>query len=81
MRKKYERVDILQIVLGVLAAILLIITLTNQSFEKFTNIVFILIALNLIITGIKSFKERRNSLFPYTITLLALIIIGVVLFK
>jgi len=81
MKKNYNRLDILQIILGIFAAILLIISFTNKSFEWFSNIVFLIIALNLIIFGLKSFKDNKKSLFSYTIILSALIIISLVVFK
>lgn len=81
MKKSYNRIDILQITLGIFAAILLIISFTNKSFERFSNIVFIIVALNLIIIGLRSLKDSKTSLFSYTIILSALVIIGLVVFK
>ncbi|MEK3726838.1 MULTISPECIES: hypothetical protein [unclassified Lysinibacillus] len=81
MKKNYNRIDKLQITLGIFGVILLIISFTNKSFEWLTNIVFLIIAINLIIIGIKSYKDSKTTLFSSVIILAALTIIGFIIFK
>lgn len=76
MKKTFNTLDKVKIMIAILALILVIFAFPNDSYYWLTNIVFILIAVNLIIVGVQSFVQNKRTIFTYIIMVMAIIIIS-----
>lgn len=75
MKKTFNTLDKVYVVIAVIAFILAIFAFSNDNYNWLTNIVFILIAMNLIIIGLQSFVQNKRTIFSYFIIGMAIIII------
>lgn len=76
MKKKFNTLDKVSVVVAFFVLITAIFAFTIDRYYWLINIVFILIALNLIIMGIRSFTTNKRTIFPYFIIGMALLIIS-----
>ena len=74
LKKTFNTLDKISIVIAFLALVIAIFAFINNYYWTL-NLVFILIALNLIIMGIQHFSENKRAIFPYFIIGIALLII------
>lgn len=75
MKKTFNTLDKVYFVIAVIAFILAIFAFSNDNYNWLTNIVFILIAMNLIIIGLQSFVQNKRTIFSYFIIGMVIIII------
>ena len=81
MKKTFNTLDKIQVIFAVTAALLAILAFTNDSYYWSLKIVFILLAINLIIGGIREFRQNKKSLYAYCIIVMALLIIFLSIFS
>jgi len=72
MQKTFNKLDKIQIVIAIAALLLAIL---GFIYDNLTEIAFILIAINLLVNEIRSFKKDKKSIFSYMIIVMAILII------
>ena len=80
MKKNFNTLDKIQVIFAVTAFLLAILVFTNDSYYWSLKIVYILLAINLIIGGIREFRKNKKSLYAYCIIVMALLIISLSIF-
>lgn len=80
MKKTFNTLDKMHVILGVTTTLLTIIVFTNDSYYWSLKIVYILLAINLIIGGIREFRKSKKLLSVYCVIVMALLIIFLSIF-
>ena len=75
MKKRYTKLDKLQVVFAVSAAISALIATVSETYQWMFKLVHILIAFNLIALGFQRLREKRSFSSYFIIGLAALIIV------
>jgi hypothetical protein len=65
MKKTFNTLYKIQVIAVVTAVLLAILIFTNDSYYWSLKIVYILLAINLIIGGIREFRQNKKSLYAY----------------
>lgn len=72
MQKTFKKLDKIQIVIAIVALLLAIL---GFIYDNLTETAFILIAINLLVNEIRSFRKDKKSIFSYLIIVMAILII------
>ena len=72
MKKTFNKLDKIQIVIAIVALILAIL---GFYYVNLTEIAFILIAINLLVNRLRDLRKEKKSIFSYLIIVMAILII------
>ncbi|WP_440050336.1 hypothetical protein [Lysinibacillus sphaericus] len=72
MKKTFNKLDKIQIVIAIVALLLAIL---GFSYDNLTEIAFILIAINLLVNSLRDLRKDKKSIFSYLIIVMAILII------
>ncbi|MGE7691250.1 hypothetical protein ACQKMI_18815 [Lysinibacillus sp. NPDC097214] len=72
MKKTFNQLDKIQIVIAIVALLLAIL---GFMYDNLTEIAFLLIAINLLVNEMRSFRKDKKSIFSYLIIVMAILII------